>query len=450
MSDHIDPTVIRNAERPADSMALRSDRIAGIDTARGIALLGIFFVNAAHFGLPMYSAGMAKAPVEEGLFGLVFYWFTYIFCTGKFFPLFSILFGAGLTVMYFSAQKSGGNFYGRYLMRLIVLALLGILHITFLWAGDILLVYAAIGLWMFLLVTLRPRSLLIIGSVVYVIGQLLLLGIFSLQMALTSQQATYVPKEMPAGENRIDQLTKVFMNWNQSEPFDSRLIELETQIFSQGPFWETVVMRWINYGMTTIAVAMFVFWVIFPCFCVGVALMKVGFFHGKTPRLRRAFLIMGLLIGLPMAIVGAISHQYPPNSWMSMVSNFALFEFGPVLSLCYLSLILNWVESGVAQRLAQVIGNLGKMALTGYLLETVGMSIIMLYWGFGRFGDTTWTERTLYLVGIYLLILLFANFWMKHFVMGPMEWIWRSITYWRWMPLRRMPARTPAATAGDS
>ena len=99
--------------------------------------------------------------------------------------------------------------------------------------------------------------------------------------------------------------------------------------------------------------------------------------------------------------------------------------------MMYLSLILNWAESGRYDWLAEKLARVGKKALTCYLLESVLMSAVMLHWGLARFGDNTWAERAVWLLGIYLLIAIFANLWMSKFSMGPLEWIWRAFTYWR-------------------
>ncbi len=89
------------------------------------------------------------------------------------------------------------------------------------------------------------------------------------------------------------------------------------------------------------------------------------------------------------------------------------------------------VRSGTWGWLRDRFANVGRMALTCYLLESFFMSAIMLHWGWGRFGNNTWVERAVWLLSIYALILVFANIWMSRFKLGPIEWIWRVFTYLR-------------------
>jgi uncharacterized protein len=110
---------------------------------------------------------------------------------------------------------------------------------------------------------------------------------------------------------------------------------------------------------------------------------------------------------------------------------------GPMLALAYLSAILTLVERNPSNLLAAAVGQLGRMGLTGYLLESLLMSAVMSHWGLAWFGATTWVERLGLVVVIYLLILAIANIWMRSFRYGPMEWLWRSLTYSKWQPLLR-------------
>ena len=135
-------------------------RVLGIDVARGVALLGIFLVNAQLFSQPFGAVFEIKIPSEEGWPSVAAYWFTNIFCGGKFYPLFSLLFGAGLAMMYQSAVAQGRSFGWTYARRLAWLAVIGMLHLTLLWYGDILLIYASIGvlmIWMGVSVRSRAR-----------------------------------------------------------------------------------------------------------------------------------------------------------------------------------------------------------------------------------------------------------------------------------------------------
>ncbi len=212
---------------------------------------------------------------------------------------------------------------------------------------------------------------------------------------------------------------------------------LEAQIMREGPFWATMLVRVENYRWSILWVVLMAFWQILACFCTGAALLKSGFFHGKLRALRRAFIAVGLLIGLPLNILHAVAAQHHGSLGWEVLGTFGVQAGGPLMSLMYLSLVLTWAESGIARSLVQVLANLGRMGLTGYLLESLFMSAIMLHWGLGWFGDTTWAQRACLVVGIYLLILIIANIWMWIFRIGPLEWLWRTATYLRLQPMLR-------------
>jgi uncharacterized protein len=416
----------------SQEVAVAPSRVLGIDVARGIALLGIFFVNAALFGQPFGIVFETSTPADEGWFSLAIYWFTSIFCGGKFYPLFSILFGAGLAMMFASAQRRGQTFEWNYLRRILLLAIFGMAHIVFLWYGDILLIYAMIAIPMIFLARLRPKTLVIIGSTTFAIGMLLMTPTFvllSFAGADTEQQV--IEKAMPAGDSPIEQYFKVFADWNQTEPFDSRLIELETQIMSGGPYWATVVVRLVNYLISIVFVLLVMFWVIFPCFCFGAALMKSGFFHGERKTLRSKFIVLGVFLGIPLAVYSAWASTNIESMPILVTGTLGMSLCGPVMALMYLSLILNWAESGIGGRFAGYLANMGRMALTCYLLESLLMSAVMQHWGLARYGNNTWSERFLWVLAIYGIIMIFANIWQTRFRQGPLEFIWRKFTYWK-------------------
>ncbi len=421
-----------------------SSRVLGIDVARGFALLGIFFVNAAFFGMPfgeMYETG---APVSEGWASQAAYWFTGVFCTGKFFPLFSILFGAGLAIMYESSRRAGRSFGWIYLRRLIVLALFGIAHIVLLWYGDILLLYAGVGVAMLLLGRASPKVLLVIAACVFAVSIVSSLGF----AALTSLGNASIPAElseagepaaraMPAADSRIEQLGKVLTDWNTNEGYDTRLIQLEREIQTLGPFSNAILLRMFLYMFSLVFYLLVTVWIVLSCFCVGAALMKSGFFHDPQNVWRKRLMLVGFLMGLPLSILvtHAASHS-DSFGWMAIYlvgSNIS----GPMLALAYLSAILTLVERNPGNLLAAAVGQLGRMGLTGYLLESFLMSAVMSHWGLGWFGATTWIERLGLVVAIYLVILVIANIWMQRFRYGPIEWLWRSLTYFKWQPLLR-------------
>jgi hypothetical protein len=128
---------------------------------------------------------------------------------------------------------------------------------------------------------------------------------FAILTASGGDPGEVVEKPMPEGKTLLEQFFKVLPDWNQTEVFDSRLIELEQKIMTEGPYSAAIAVRLFNYLFSVVFVVMVMFWVIFPSFCVGAAMMKSGFFHGQQKTWRTRLIWLGLLIGLPLAAYSA-------------------------------------------------------------------------------------------------------------------------------------------------
>lgn len=428
------PPTIAPIAPSASGPVQESSRLAALDVCRAVALLGIFFVNASMFGQPFGEVMNPGMPDGESYVGQSFYWFTMIFCAGKFYPLFSILFGVGLAIMVQSAAAAGKSFYLRFFLRLLMLAGFGIAHILLLWPGDVLLIYAGTGLWMLLLAKRSPRTLMIVAASVFSFGLICLLGMSALS-ALPPPAPEAAQPAMPEGATAFEKWTKV-LTTNFQPPYDGRMMELEGTIMREGPFLHAMAVRGFNYAFSMTFVILVMFWQVLTCFCLGAALLKMGFLHGRLPAVQTAFILLGLLIGLPLNVGAALCAQSK-----SMLAQAAASVFmqvgGPLMSLMYLSLVMKWVHSGRAAGAARALARLGQMGLSGYILESVLMSAVMAHWGLAKFGLTNWAERGWLVIAIYAVILVLANLWMSVFRIGPLEWLWRTWTYLRLQPLRR-------------
>jgi uncharacterized protein len=206
---------------------------------------------------------------------------------------------------------------------------------------------------------------------------------------------------------------------------------------TEGPFHAAIAVRLFNYLIAIQFVVVAMFWVVLPCFCLGAALLKLGFFHGRHREWRQRIILFGLFVALPLNLAAGLYCSLNPGMIENLVGALVMSFAGPLMSLMYLSLILNWVDSGRAAGLARALANVGRMALTVYLLESILMSAIMAHWGWARFGSTTWAERGVFLLAIFAIIVVFCNVWIRIFRFGPFEWLWRTLTYMRLQPLLR-------------
>jgi uncharacterized protein len=416
-----------------------TDRLPVLDVSRGIALLGILFVNASFFALPSMQAVETIAPRNEGTLSHFLHAFIAIFCTGKFYPLFSILFGVGLCIMAHSAASAQRSFTAVWVRRMLMLAFFGLLHITLFWSGDILVLYAIVGASSFWLARCSVRTLIILAAIGFTIAAFLA-GVFG---ALSSTFAHQIESSIANNPATLDPSKSFFDNLSlvlssDLSTLDPRFAQLETSALRDGPFLHALVIRLIQYLWFLVIMIPVMGPQVFACFALGCALLKSGFFHNRLPKLRRALILAFLFIALPAHTAAYfISSSTSSGMLLSSLSMLITSILGPLSSLAYLALILRWLDQPRTPFFARSIAALGRLGLTGYLGETILMSFFMLHWGLGWYADTTYPSRAALTLAVWLSLVIFANLYLKNFRIGPLEWLWRTTTYLKPPPLRK-------------
>ena len=252
MLDHAQTTSVTQAE-PREA----ADRILSLDVLRGLALFGILLVNMKHFATPaLYGGGVRDGgmPLDRVVDGLIFF-----FAQGKFFPLFSFLFGLGLALQLMRWQAKGLPSTRLFIRRLGVLLAIGLAHASLIWAGDILAKYAALGLFFLLFLPLAPRILLAASGVLLLIPILLSgTGIEGLLASWTGFPATQ------AGlQSLVEHSLAAYGSGGFVEMTRQRLVD--------------VAYRWVSWpyfsGLSTIL----------AMFCLGAYAGRVGFFQTSDP-----------------------------------------------------------------------------------------------------------------------------------------------------------------------
>jgi len=457
-----------------------SSRIDAIDVVRGFALLGIFLVNVGMhgdtFGLyfdPTPPAG--SSPADQ-----VVHYVVKVFCEGKFYPLFSLLFGIGLALQWQRARAAGRRLLGTGLRRLAVLGLFGLAHGLLLWYGDILFIYSIAGLLLLLLIDARPRTLAIVGACLMGVCALAGTGLGTLgaletlsrerEAAAVAQVETdasgqadasdpaptpedaapapaashdEAPDEADTGpKTPIERALAVFQDPSQMQgvggPLSSPVwLEAETEAYRDGPYSQALFFRVVTFASMLVFCALGFWWNVAAMLLFGAALLKAGLFEERNANWHRRFVVVGLLLGIPFGLLYAFLPVIAPP-WVYMVAgNVLAMVGGPLLSIGYLGAITLIVRSGAARAATSAIAKVGRMALTNYLMQTVISTGIFYHWGLGLFGETTKTERVGIVLTIYAAQIVFSVFWLRFFRFGPMEWLWRTLTYLRPQPMFR-------------
>jgi len=376
-------------------------RLITMDAMRGFAIFGIFMVNIQVMGMPFERA--LDPHYADG--ANVWAWaLTTALFESNFVAIFSMLFGAGLILQMNSAMKKGVAFGPVYLRRLGLLMLMGLAHGVLLFLGDILFLYSIVGLALFFCRKMRPRTLLIIGAVPL---------LFSLVGAIAIH--SFGPMEGSSDEEIARQLRMV-----QEGPL-SAVIERRTFGFL---FWMILSSLWFN-------------WRVLSMLFLGAALMKLGFFEERRRAWHVRAALFGLTIGGALEVVVTWSKWEVEHGVIAGLTE-SLHQLSSLtLALGYMGAISLIVHSGALGWLVRGLSAVGRTSLSNYILQSVVANLLFTFIGLAWFGVRTRWELMGIVCVTYAIQIAISTLWLRHFRMGPLEWVWRSWTYLRWQPLMR-------------
>lgn len=429
-----------------------AERIHAIDAVRGLALLGILLVNI-HLFADAFGTYTRPRP-EGGPLDAAAFYVVKVFCEGKFYPLFSLLFGIGLTIQAHRARAAGRSFLGTGVRRLLFLGALGLIHGLFLWYGDILFLYACVGTLALAFSRARPRTLLITASGFMLVG-VFLMSVMSLLSTLGPVADTSAPEPSataaaPApADQSIPPFERVWgpLTEGKLQPQDETWINAEREAYSRGPWEQAQKFRVLSWAFM-IYIYIFGFgWQVAAMFLSGAALIKLNFFAPERRAWHIRLLLLGALVGLPLCTAAAFAADLFGERYFMLGMPLVMIG-GPMMSLAYLSAVTLLVNAGRMQRTCHALAAAGRMALTNYLSQTLICTAIFYSWGLGLFGQASGSQGVLLAVGVFACQLALSALWMSRFRFGPMEWLWRNVTYLRPQPMLR--PRDPAAPSGPA
>lgn len=387
-----------------------NERIASLDILRGLALLGILLMNMEAFVGPLDLSFTGIDPHWQG----VDRWadaFVYIFVQGKFFTLFSLLFGAGFAVMAQRAEVAGRDFTRFYLRRSLGLLGIGLVHALLVWSGDILMVYALLS---FALLAFReaPRSWLpALGVASYLAAACLMLLLGALVALLPADDAgTSGAKAAQAA------------------------IEAQRLAYGQGSYLQAVAQRARDVG-TALAALLLVGPQVLGMFLIGAWFARSGAI-AQPAQHRRLFAWLrwvALPVGLLVMLVSVwlLPYAAPGRFDLRSAGSYALTTVaGLLMCLGYLAWAMRW------SRALQWLAPAGRMALSNYLAQSVVCTLVFYGYGLGWFEQMGRAWQLLFALVLFLLQVVFSHWWLARFRFGPVEWLWRAITYAQRPPMR--------------
>jgi uncharacterized protein len=421
-----------------------SERLPALDLLRGVAILGILPANIPLFAGVVEFNGVFGARNPETGADLAIELLTQFFVDVKMITLLSLLFGAGLAIQADRAWSAGKRFTGKYLRRMLVLFAIGTAHGMLLWFGDILAIYALVGVAAVLFVRLRPRRLLAAALTFLVLTWLLLV----VMAFFAARYTPDTPPEPSAPKVATDfgTLRGIFADpsldteerWKKAgQWFEGYYSDAnQKRIYREGPYWEQVVSRSMVFWSTFVIVFFFGGQVL-ACFLFGSWLLRRGLFsdlEGTRP-LRTVLMLIGLTIGVPLQVLAVLMTV---AGGKIAALEFAVQSIGaPLISLLYLGLLLAWLESGRARWLQRGLRDVGRIALTNYLMQSVICTAVFYSFGGGLYGTTGRPFTLLVVAAVWALELAWSPLYLRYFQIGPVEWLWRSLAEGKRRPLLR-------------
>jgi uncharacterized protein len=396
-----------------------TDRIDSLDVLRGFAVLGILVMNIQTFSMPM--AAYVNPTAWGSLSGIdaVVWYLSHLLTDQKMMGLFSMLFGAGIILFTERAAGHGKSAAAYHYRRNLWLLIFGAIHAYLLWYGDVLFLYAVCAFMLYPLRNMKPKKLMIVGVI--------FLSISSMVYLLTAVGVSTMSDEQIAAE--------IMSSWSPSAE------QLATEIAAYQGNWTSQMSARLPATREMHGFVFFIWgiWRAAGMMLLGMALYKFGILSAKADdKIYWRLLAAGVLIGLPVIAYGI--HWNIRNEW-ALNSLFIGSQFNywasVLVSVGWMAALVLILKKGALTWLTSRLAAVGRMAFSNYIMHTIICGYIFYGHGLGLFSEVERSGQILIVIAIWILQLTMSPIWLRHFRFGPLEWLWRSLTYWQAQPFKR-------------
>ncbi|WP_271439250.1 DUF418 domain-containing protein [Pontixanthobacter luteolus] len=411
-----------------DGTPVSGSRIGSLDFIRGIAVLGILAANIIAFGQPFGAYMWPEAFLSPpGPYSDTLWLAQFVFIDGKMRALFAILFGAG---MYLFLQNAWAKGLSSWLQarRLAFLLAFGLIHFFFIWKGDILVYYALTGLIALMFVKMRAETQLKLGILGYIAGAILYAGMMV---------PLHFIADTPFGENAAMSETRAGLEETKRQVLHDD--KVESAIISDGDYSAYVTHNLVEHGPDPL-INMLIFGIeILPLMLLGMALYRIGMFDGQLDRKeQRMWGWLGLGTGAALSLgLGLWALSTGPSYYGSLAAFVGLSPIPRLMMALGLAALLALYTPRAKGWLGERLSAAGRMAFSNYLGTSILMISVFHGWGLGLFGELTRAQLYLVVLGAWIVMLAWSKPWLGQFRYGPLEWLWRCLTYGKRVPLRR-------------
>lgn len=430
-------------------------RLRLVDALRGIALLGILLMNIPGFAMPNYFSESFRSDPTN-----VNFWVSHVIGVlfeGKMRALFGMVFGAGVLLFVSKKEQTGRPVTGLFYRRMFWLVVFGLVHAhLILWVGDILYLYGVCGMILYLFRNMNPKYLVLIVVLMAVTD---FAANTVLYRIVRDKRIAYVEAihAQTDGKSLTEEQEKALADWRGLEKsFIPNREDAEENTRKMKSDYAAVAsyVRPLAFKLQTMFLPLMV-WDSLALMLLGLALYRWGFLSGAwANRNYWKVIAIGYGLGLPLVIY---SHYYSylhfptheaflqemeevPIRWTGLIYPFQRI----LLVMAHVAAIVLLYKSRCMQGLFRRLEAVGQMAFTNYIMQSVICTLFFFGYGLNYFAELEYYQLYYVVAGIWIFQLIVSPLWLKYFLYGPLEWLWRSLTYWRVQPFRR-----PDAVATD-
>jgi uncharacterized protein len=433
---------------PAAAPVSEALRLRLIDALRGVALLGILLMNIPSFAMPDYFSESFRSDPTN-----INFWVSAVISVvfeGKMRALFGMIFGAGVLLFVSKKEQAGKSVTGLFYRRMLWLVLFGLFHAhVILWVGDILYLYGVCGMIVYLFRKVKPIYLVLgvplVAVVDFTAGTLFYQHIRAERIAYVEASAAAA-----AGQPLTESQKAALAKWRELETsFLPNREDAKENTRKMKSGYTTVAsrIRPLAWKIETIFLP-FSIWDSLALMFLGMALYQWGFLSGKwSSRDYAKVMAIGYGLGLPLVIYSFYYHylHYPnheaflrrletvPMEWINLIYPFQRI----LLVMAHVAALILLYKSQIAQTLFHCLEAVGQMAFTNYILHSVICTLFFFGYGLNYFAELEYYQIYFVVLAIWIVQLIVSPLWLRLFHFGPLEWLWRSLTYWKLQPLVR-------------
>jgi len=441
-----------SVDQPLAEPVTQRERISSVDTLRGFALLGILLMNISSFAL---HEGFDFHPTSIGNIGklnMVLWAVRFVLFEGKMRAIFSMLFGAGVILLTSRLEKRGEGVRAAdiFLRRNLWLVAFGLVHGYFLWFGDILYAYGLTALlFLYPCRKLRARTLILMGLTAFAVAEIYGAVRYEnrkhvIQRAQAAQAAEAAGQKL--SDEQKDDVRAYQRILKVAHPDQEELDKEKAEM--RGGYW-TVMKRYeaITTELNGAGYYRFGFCDYVGMMLIGMGLLQAGFLSAQLPyRVYAWTAVLGYGVGLPFGVLSTW------QAWRHGFESLALVRWllwpydwqRLAVALAHAAVVLMIVKAGALRRITKPLAAVGQTALSNYLGTSLICTLIFNGYGLGLFGRPQFYQLFYVVAGVWLINLIASPLWLKYFHFGPLEWLWRSLTYWKLQPMRRSDAAPTA------